>query len=64
MNSQMKKHNFFYRNGLSIVFVSLFLLALVAQAITGWKEHNNELAELNQNTIGLAEYLHSGHFIF
>lgn len=57
------KHSFFYRNGLTIVFLSLFIVTLIAQALTGWKEHNTELKEDQQQEIGLGTYLQSGHFI-
>lgn len=53
---------YFYRNGLSIVFVALFLVALVAQAFFGWKQHNEELTQLGGNEIAFAAYLSSGHF--
>ncbi|MCD8742576.1 hypothetical protein LT679_18340 [Mucilaginibacter roseus] len=59
----MKKRGFFYRNSLSIVFVSLFLITLVAQAFTGWKENNKELLEDGGHPEAFAVYLHSGHFI-
>jgi len=55
--------SFFYRNGLTIVFMCLFIVTLVAQAITGWKQHNSELTEEHAQEIPLAEYLQSGHFI-
>lgn len=57
------KHSFFYRNGLTIVFLSLFIVTLMAQALTGWKEHNTELKEDQRQEIGLGTYLQSGHFI-
>ncbi|MCF0069483.1 hypothetical protein LZD49_03310 [Dyadobacter sp. CY261] len=61
----MSKPNpsFFYRNSLSIVFVSLFVIALVAQAFFGWKQHNDELHELGGRTLAFGEYLTSGHFV-
>ncbi|WP_442952120.1 DUF6766 family protein [Pedobacter sp. PACM 27299] len=43
MNRTPKKHSYFHRNGLSIVFLSLFIVTLAAQALTGWKQHNQEL---------------------
>jgi hypothetical protein len=57
------KHSFFRRNGLTIVFLCLFIFTLMAQALTGWKEHNAELQEDQRQEIGLGAYLHSGHFI-
>lgn len=59
----MKKHTFFYRNSLSIVFVALFIITLVAQAFTGWKENNKEVIEDGGKPEAFAEYLQSGHFI-
>jgi hypothetical protein len=57
------KHSFFYRNGLSLVFVSLFIVTLFAQAFTGWHEHNSELEQEKAPAISLTKYLNSGHFI-
>lgn len=57
-----KTDHFFYRNSLSIVFISLFLIALLAQVFFGWKQHNQELGELGGSTLGLGQYLTSGHF--
>ncbi|MGY4383062.1 hypothetical protein ACVWYN_000081 [Pedobacter sp. UYP24] len=55
-----KKHSFFYRNGLSLVFLALFTVTLGAQALTGWKEHNKELKQDGVTEIGLGQYLKSG----
>nr|WP_295926788.1 DUF6766 family protein [uncultured Dyadobacter sp.] len=57
-----KKTHFFYRNGLSIVFISLFIAALIAQAFFGWKQHNDELMQLGAGPIAFKPYLSSGHF--
>ncbi|HTM99487.1 MAG TPA: DUF6766 family protein [Pedobacter sp.] len=59
----LKTYNYFYRNGLSIVFMSLFTITLVGQSLTGWKEHNNELIQAHFNQISFSKYLCSGHFI-
>ncbi len=59
----MKKHSFFYRNGLSIVFVTLFIITLIAQAFTGWKENNEEIIQEGGRPEQFSTYLHSGHFI-
>lgn len=58
-----KTHSFFYRNGLTIVFLSLFLITLTAQALTGWKQHNQELKENHADPLQLIAYIKSGHFI-
>jgi hypothetical protein len=45
------------------VFITLFVLALTAQALTGWKEYNQELKEENAAGTSFGSYLHTGHFI-
>ncbi|GGH10057.1 DUF6766 family protein [Pedobacter zeae] len=57
------KKTWFYRNGLSIVFLSLFIVTLLAQAITGWHTHNDELQEENGLPLSFSTYLTSGHFV-
>jgi hypothetical protein len=61
--STPKKNSYFRRNGLTIVFLFLFLVTLCAQALTGWKEHNQELQDDHAPEISLGTYLQSGHFI-
>lgn len=57
-----RKHSFYHKNSLSIVFVTLFVMAMAAQAFFGWKEHNEELADIYAAKIGFGAYLTSGHF--
>jgi hypothetical protein len=57
------KESFFYRNSLSLVFGTMFLFSMLAQTLTGWKEHNEELSDLGGKEIALGEYVISGHFI-
>lgn len=57
------KPSFFYRNGLSLAVVALFLISLTGQALTGWHEYNKELAEHNVSSIDLSNYLTTGHFV-
>jgi len=59
----MKKQSFVYRNGLSLVFIILFVLALCGQAFTEWKEYNEELNGEHVAELSLGAYLHTGHFI-
>ncbi|HKP31369.1 MAG TPA: DUF6766 family protein, partial [Chitinophagaceae bacterium] len=54
---------FFRNNGLSIVFLLLFILALLGQFFTGYQVHNKERAEENQPPNTLSDYFSSGHFI-
>ncbi len=62
-NEKAKKRSLLYRNGLSVTFITLFLFTLIAQAITGWKQHNDELTEMAVATLTFGGYLKTGHFI-
>ncbi|HEU0137491.1 MAG TPA: DUF6766 family protein, partial [Flavobacterium sp.] len=57
----MKK--FLRDNSLSIVFFILFLLAMGGQVVFGLKEFNKSQHDEGAPTIGMAEYLTSGHFV-
>jgi len=52
-----------YRNGLSVFFITIFIITLFAQALTGWKEHNSELSDLGAQNLSFGTYLTTGHFI-
>lgn len=58
-----RKYSFLYNNSLSITFLLLAIITLVAQVITGLHQYNNYLIEHNQNLIGIVQYLKSGHFL-
>lgn len=58
-----RKHSYFYKNGLTIVFMGLFIITLFAQALTGWQQHNKDLKDDNEPKIALTAYLKTGHFI-
>jgi len=53
---------FFYENGLSIVLFGCFLAFWAGQALTGHRQHNEDLKEHGQSSITLSEYLRSDHF--
>ncbi len=57
------KNSFLYNNSLSVAFLSLFIITIIAQVITGLHQYNDFLNEHHQNTIGILQYLKSGHFI-
>lgn len=57
------RKSFFYNNGLTIVFLILFLLSMVGQSITGWKEHNEDLKKDKYPALAFSAYLSTGHFI-
>ena len=54
---------FFRNNGLSIIFFILFLVSIVAQAVTGLIEHNQEMKEEGGPTVSMIQYLTTGHFL-
>lgn len=58
-----KAYSFIYRNSLTLLFTLLFSITLVAQALTGFKVHNEELIEAGKNGLSFSTYLCSGHFI-
>jgi hypothetical protein len=49
-------------NGLSLVFLGLFLAALAGQSLAGWHEHNEEQREHGQPAVPYLEYLAGAHF--
>jgi len=57
------QRNFLYRNGLSLAFLTLFIITLAAQALTGWKTYNQELKQDGVAALTLGSYLGTGHFI-
>lgn len=54
---------FLRNNSLSIVFLVLFIGALIAQAITGMHEHNQHMQEEGGQVLSFSQYLTSGHFL-
>jgi hypothetical protein len=54
---------FLKNNGLSLVFFLLFVLTIIGQAVTGLKQHNQEMADEGGRPVAMSEYLTSGHFL-
>ncbi|NUY80277.1 hypothetical protein HUK80_05160 [Flavobacterium sp. MAH-1] len=54
---------FFRNNGLSVVFLLLFLLSIAGQIYFGFSEFNKEVTEDGGRAVNLASYLTSGHFL-
>ncbi len=55
---------FWKNNSLSITFLVIFIIFLIAQSLTGWKVHNEDRKEeLHQPPLTYAEYLSTGHFV-
>ena len=50
-------------NGLSVVMLVLFVLALLGQIATGLHEYNGDQAEHGRPEVGLGGYLTTGHFV-
>jgi hypothetical protein len=49
-------------NSLSLVFFLLFVISLVGQALTGWKQYNEEMKEKGGEQVGLSSYMTTPHF--
>src|SRR5687767_3574391 len=54
---------FFRNNSLSIVFLSLFIITLLGQFFSGYKEYSKELEKEGLSAGSLLQYSSSGHFI-
>ena len=54
---------FFRNNGLSLVFLLLFVFTLAGQLLSGYKQHNKERKEEGQPPLTISTYVYSGHFI-
>ncbi|HYO21433.1 MAG TPA: DUF6766 family protein, partial [Flavisolibacter sp.] len=50
-------------NSLSVVFFLLFVVSIIGQAITGLKEHNQEMQDEGGQTLTMTQYFTSGHFL-
>lgn len=55
--------NWIRNNSLSLAFIGLFLIALIGQLITGFKEHNKDREEDGLPALPMSAYLQSGHFL-
>ncbi|MBX0292734.1 hypothetical protein K3G63_19975 [Hymenobacter sp. HSC-4F20] len=54
---------FLYENSLLLVGVSLVLITLVGQFLTGWHDHNSDLEEMGLLPLTAGQYFGSGHFL-
>lgn len=55
--------SFLKRNGLTLMFLGLFIITLLGQAVTGWKENNNKRIDEGGIPLDFTAYLSTGHFI-
>src|SRR5688500_8800641 len=55
--------SFIKNNGLSIVFLGLFIISIAGQFLTGYNEHNKQREEDGQVPITMGAYATSGHFL-
>jgi hypothetical protein len=60
MSGRLRK--FLYENGLTLVFLLLFFLALVGQAIAGYHEFNADQLQHSSSTITFGRYIRSSDF--
>jgi hypothetical protein len=63
MRTEKGSSGFFYNNGLTIVFLLMFVFALAAQFYAGYTEHEDFLKEHHSPGITMLGYLTSGHFL-
>jgi hypothetical protein len=49
-------------NGLSVTVISIFLVLLIGQCLTGWQSHNEDRSRAGAPELSLPQYLSSGHF--
>jgi hypothetical protein len=56
-------NRFLRNNGLTVVLLLMFLMALVGQTLSGHHEYNENQREHGQPAAALGEYLTSGHFV-
>lgn len=61
--AEKPKHSFLFRNGLSIAFLIMALITIIAQVLSGLSEYNSFLQEHHQAAVSVLSYLTSGHFI-
>ena len=54
---------FLRNNGLSLVFLLLFVIALIGQFFSGYIENNKDREEQGGTSLSVTEYVSSGHFI-
>lgn len=59
----MTVKKFLHNNSLSIAFLSLAVLTIIAQVLTGINLYNTFLNEHHQHTVSIWQYLTTGHFI-
>jgi hypothetical protein len=52
----------FRNSGLTIVLLALFLLTLLGQLLSGWKDFNDDQREHGLSKVSLAAYAGRGHF--
>ena len=57
------KNSFLYNNSLSIAFVVLAVITIMAQTLTGLSQYNDFLIEHHQDPVSILQYFKSGHFI-
>ena len=61
--SKKNNNSFLYNNSLSIAFLALAVITIMAQTLTGLSQYNDFLNGHLQNSVGILKYLKSGHFI-
>ena len=50
-------------NSLSLIFLLLFIIALIGQFFSGYVDNNKKRKEQGQTSLSIGSYVYSGHFI-
>ena len=58
-----RKNSFLYNNSLSIAFLVLAVITIIAQTFTGLHQYNDFLIEHHQDPVSILRYYKSGHFL-
>jgi hypothetical protein len=58
-----KRASWFRENALSLVVLTLFVVALIGQSVSGWLAYNAEQQEHGQDVVRYLPYLATGHFL-
>jgi hypothetical protein len=59
----MNMKKFLRYNGLSITFFIFFVVTMIAQSVTGLRQHNQKMQEEGGKQLSMGQYVSSGHFL-
>jgi uncharacterized protein DUF6766 len=59
----MARRRWIRDHGLALALFAAFVIFLLAQSLTGWSAHNEDLADHGRTSISYTTYLTTGHFV-